>query len=176
MIAGMDPEPQPEAQPAKAATSKYELRRKCAEIKNKQDCLDNEPVCRYNKYNECEYNYPYAYDVRWYGKDAADAYAASTQEPAPEPAAGTPTAGFHTAQLLSFLEREGLHEYHDPLHELGAECLSDLADVTDAEFAECGVPQDKGEWLRGQAQAVTGKDGGALAGIPEGVPNEDGGV
>ena len=52
-----------------------------------------------------------------------------------------------------------------------------------AEFAECGIPQDKGEWLRSQAQAAV-HDGGAggvgsgvgAAGIPEGVPKEDDGV
>ena len=92
----------------------------------------------------------------------------------PEPAA---------LPLRVFLASQGLDDMHDPLHELGAECLSDLADVTDAEFAECGVPLDKGEWLRGQAQAVRGKggeaatpEGGGAAGIPEGVPNEDGGM
>ena len=58
--------------------------------------------------------------------------------------------------------------------EFGAELLSDLADVTDAEFAECGIPQVKGEWLRSQAQAaVRGGGGAAASGIPEGVPKED---
>ena len=67
----------------------------------------------------------------------------------------------------------------EPLAELGAELLSDLADVTDAEFAECGIPQEKGEWLRRQAQGVRGGcsgGGGGAAGIPEGVPKEDDGV
>ncbi len=60
------------------------------------------------------------------------------------------------------------------LHELGAELLTDLADVTDTEFTECGIPHAKGEWLRGQARAVQGDDGaGEASGIPEGVPRED---
>ena len=83
--------------------------------------------------------------------------------------------------LRAFLANEGLDDLHDPLHELGAESLSDLADVTDAEFAECGIPQEKGEWLRRQAQAAVrgGGSGGGVgsgvgaAGIPEGVPKED---
>ena len=66
---------------------------------------------------------------------------------------------------------------HEPLHELGAELLSDVADVTDAEFAECGIPQVKGEWLRSQAQAAVRGGGGAAGSgavrIPEGVPKED---
>ena len=113
----------------------------------------------------------------------AGAGAGAEPEPEPEPEP-QPEPAQSDLPLRVFLASQGLDDMHEPLHELGAECLSDLADVTDAEFAECGIPQAKGEWLRGQAQAVRGKDGeaatpeggGALAGIPEGVPNEDGGM
>ena len=97
---------------------------------------------------------------------------AEVMAPAPAPAPAD-------LPLREFLASEGLDDLHDPLHELGAELLSDLADVTDAEFTECGIPPEKGKWLRGQAQAVRGGGsggGGGAAGIPEGVPKEDDGV
>ena len=109
-----------------------------------------------------------------------DPSAPSPAQPAAtaRPASALPAAS--DTPLLGFLEREGLREYYEPLYELGAESLGDLADVTDAEFAECGIPQVKGEWLRSQAQAAV-RGGGAggvgsgvgAAGIPEGVPKED---
>ena len=50
---------------------------------------------------------------------------------------------------------------------IDAQCYSsrtytvhDLADVTDAEFTECGIPLEKGEWLRSQARAVRGGGSG----------------
>ena len=63
----------------------------------------------------------------------------------------------------------------------GAELLSDLADVTDAEFTESGIPLETGGWLRGHAQAArgggsTGATEQVVAGIPEGVPKQDGGM
>ena len=72
---------------------------------------------------------------------------------------------------------EGLDEYHEPLAEMGAEMLSDLADVTDASFAASGLAVDKGRWLRQQAQAVRAEDGDEAVpprpSIPEGVPKEE---
>ena len=84
-----------------------------------------------------------------------------------------------TLSLRAFLASEGLDDLYDPLHELGAELLSDLADVTDAEFIDSGITLEKGKWLRSQAQAArSGGSGGGdgAAGIPEGVPKEDDGV
>ena len=89
-------------------------------------------------------------------------------EPEPEPAA----LAAAELPLRAFLASEGLDDLHDPLHELGAELLSDLADVTDAEFTECGIPLEKGKWLRGCGSGA----GGGAAGIPEAVPKEDDGV
>ena len=55
----------------------------CAAIgENKKKCLEKEPVCKYNKYDECEYNYSRAYDLsRRNAKAAADAKAAAAAEP-----------------------------------------------------------------------------------------------
>ena len=97
----------------------------------------------------------------------------------PVPAPFEDINGHLNVRHYTGIASEGLDDLHDPLHELGAELLSDLADVTDAEFTECGIPLEKGKWLRSQAQAVQGGGsggGGGAAGIPEGVPKEDDGV
>jgi len=71
--------------------STYELRQMCSAIKNKKTCQDKSPICKFNKYNECEYNYSHAYDVRREANAATEAekevvMADTVQAPSPEAA------------------------------------------------------------------------------------------